>query len=314
MPLDPDACFRALAARDRRFDGLFYVAVTTTGIYCRPICPARAPRRDRCEFYVRPAEAEKAGFRACLRCRPELAPGTASVDSVPALVARAAARIDAGYLNDRSIEALAGSLGVSARHLRRAMEAQLGVSPVGLAQTRRLGLAKQLLHDTKLPLAEVSATAGFASIRRFNAAFRARFGRPPSALRKDPSEEGADRGAAVSDCITVRLDYRPPLDWSALLEFLGARAIPDVESVDRDTYRRVVSIGDRVGRVAVSSDGHPSARVSDPGLPIIWPCACCVGRTHFQRAIWWFEMRWVSRRRGRPRRARRRGARGVPTP
>ena len=166
VKLDRQTCYRALRSRDRRFDGLFYVAVKTTGIYCRPICPARPVRRDRCDFFERPAEAERAGFRACFRCRPELAPGLGSVDSIPRLVAAAVAQIEAGFLNENSLDDLAGSLEVSARHLRRAMEAEIGVSPVELAQTRRLALAKQLLQDTSLPLAELAFASGFASVRR----------------------------------------------------------------------------------------------------------------------------------------------------
>src|SRR5687767_7138217 len=174
---DLDACYAALTARDARFDGLFFVAVATTGIYCRPVCSARTPRRDRCSFYRSPAEAERAGYRACFRCRPELAPGHAPVDALPRLVADAAALIDDGFLNEHGVDALAHALGVSARHLRRATEEQLGVSPVELAQSRRLALAKQLLQDTSLGLAELAHASGFSSVRRFNALFLARFGR-----------------------------------------------------------------------------------------------------------------------------------------
>ncbi|MFI5308756.1 MAG: Ada metal-binding domain-containing protein, partial [Polyangiales bacterium] len=169
MTLDADTCYRAILARDRRFDGLLFVGVTTTGVYCRPICPARMPGRARCEFFARAAEAERAGFRACFRCRPELAPGCAPVDSVPRLVRAAAARIDAGFLNHGSVDELGATLGVSGRHLRRALQTELGVSPLELAQTRRLALAKQLLHDTDLPLTQVAFSAGFSSVRRFNA-------------------------------------------------------------------------------------------------------------------------------------------------
>ncbi|HYO68824.1 MAG TPA: Ada metal-binding domain-containing protein, partial [Archangium sp.] len=165
--LETETCYRALTARDRRFDGLFFVGVSTTGIYCRPVCTARTPRQERCAFYRTAAEAEHAGFRACLLCRPELAPGSAPVDSVPRLVAAAVARIEAGCLNESSLEDLAAELGVTSRHLRRAMEAELGVSPVELAQSRRLALAKQLLQDTTLPLAEVAFASGFPSVRSF---------------------------------------------------------------------------------------------------------------------------------------------------
>lgn len=253
MQLDPTACYDALCARDRRFDGLFYVGVTTTGIYCRPICPARTPSRGRCEFFTRAAEAERAGFRACFRCRPELAPGRAAVDSLPRLVAAALAHIDAGALNDDSLDSLAASLGVSARHLRRAITAALGVSPVELAQTRRLALAKQLLQDSALPLAEVAFASGFASVRRFNAAVKSRFGRPPGEVRRAAGE------AASAGEIALRLDYRPPLEWGALLAFLRARQIPGVEQVEGDVYRRVVALGDRTGWVEIAPDPSRAA-------------------------------------------------------
>jgi AraC family transcriptional regulator of adaptative response / DNA-3-methyladenine glycosylase II len=244
--IDADTCWRALGARDPRFDGLFYVAVTTTGVYCRPICPARTPGRTRCVFFSRAAEAERAGYRACFRCRPELAPGSAPVDSTPRLVRAALARIDAGFLNEGSIEALAASLGVTARHLRRAIEGAIGVSPVELAQTRRLALAKQLLQDTTMPLAAVAFAAGFASVRRFNALFQRRFGRPPSALRP------AHGDGEPSETITLRLDYRAPLAWAELLAFLRGRAIPGVERVAGDEYARTVSLGEHHGWLAVA--------------------------------------------------------------
>jgi AraC family transcriptional regulator of adaptative response / DNA-3-methyladenine glycosylase II len=243
--LDPETCFRALAARDRRFDGAFYVGVTTTGIYCRPVCPARTPARDRCVFFGSAAEAERAAFRACFRCRPELAPAAPPAGASP-LVARAVARIEAGALDDASVDDLAGALGVTGRHLRRRMLAEVGVGPLDLAQTRRLGLAKRLLQDSALPLAEVALASGFGSVRRFNAAFRARFDRPPSAVRR---EHGA--GAGGAEAIAVRLDHRPPLDWDALLAFLAARSVPGVERVERGVYRRTVRVGDRVGWLAV---------------------------------------------------------------
>lgn len=253
MTLDADTCYRALRARDGRFDGVFFVGVQTTGIYCRPVCPARTPGRDRCVFFERPALAERAGFRACFRCRPELAPGGAPVDSVPRLVRSAVDRIEAGCLNEGSVDELAASLGVTSRHLRRAMEAEIGLTPVEVAQTRRLSLAKQLLQDTALPLAEIAFAAGFSSVRRFNALFQARFGRPPSALRR---ENGPGAGG---DGIALRLDYRPPLDWGALLGFLAGRAIPGVEVVDGGEYCRAVELGGEVGWIAVRLDADRPA-------------------------------------------------------
>jgi AraC family transcriptional regulator of adaptative response / DNA-3-methyladenine glycosylase II len=249
MDLDADACYRALASRDRRWDGVFYVGVTTTGVYCRPICPARTPGRARCEFFSRAVLAEHAGYRACFRCRPELAPGLASVDATPRLVHAAAQRIDAGFLNAHSIEGLAGALGVTSRHLRRAMETELGVSPVELAQSRRLALAKQLLQDTGLPLAEIAFASGFASVRRFNAVFRAQFGRAPSTLRREHAEPGP-----CEEMIELRLGYRPPFDFAALLAFLSVRAVPGVESVEGGEYRREVALGGRRGTLIVRDD------------------------------------------------------------
>jgi AraC family transcriptional regulator of adaptative response / DNA-3-methyladenine glycosylase II len=242
--LTDDARYAALLTRDRRFDGLFFVGVSTTGIYCRPICPARTPGRTRCTFYPTAANAEAAGFRACFRCRPELAPGNAEVDAVDALVATVARRITEGALNDASVDDLAAQLGVSARHLRRATEARLGVSPVELAQTRRLALAKQLLQDTALPLTEIAFAAGFGSVRRFNAAFIERMGKAPSVLRRTHVAEPLSG-------LTLRLDYRPPYAWREILAFFRMRAVPGVEIVDADSYRRVTRIGALVGTITV---------------------------------------------------------------
>lgn len=251
MTLDPDTCYRALTARDRRFDGRFLVAVSTTGVYCRPICTARTPRRDRCTFFASAPEAERAGYRACFVCRPELAPGEARVDARPRLVARALARIDAGALDGGSVDALAAALGVTGRHLRRAMESELGVGPIAIAQSRRLARAKRLLHDSDLGLAEVALASGFGSVRRFNAAFRDRFGRPPSALRRG-------RGAAPARALRLRLDHRPPLDWERLLAFVGARGVAGVEQVEGGVYARTVRLGGALGTVKVApAPGRP---------------------------------------------------------
>lgn len=244
MSLDHDACYRALSAKDHRFDGVFFVGVETTGIYCRPICPARTPGRTRCQFFVRPIEAEQAGFRACFRCRPELAPGSASVDALSRLTTDAMRRIDAGVLNEQSVDELATALGVTGRHLRRAMQSELGVSPIDLAQARRLALAKQLLHDSALTITEIGLVAGFSSLRRFNAAFREHFGRAPSALKKD-------RVRSPGAPISVRLDYVPPYDWDGVLAFLRGRAIAGVETVDDGVYRRVVRTKNGVGWLSV---------------------------------------------------------------
>jgi AraC family transcriptional regulator, regulatory protein of adaptative response / DNA-3-methyladenine glycosylase II len=262
-----------MVARDPRFDGVFFVAVHTTGIYCRPICPARTPGRSRVAFYPTPALAEHAGFRACFRCRPELAPGNAPVDAVDTLVTAATRRIAEGALNDGSIDDLARELGVTARHLRRATEARLGVSPVELAQSRRLALAKQLLQDTALPLTDIAFAAGFGSVRRFNAVFIERMGSAPSELRrKHPSQ--AEPG------VVLRLDYRPPFDWARLLGFLRDRAIPGVEVVT-DVYRRIVHLNGVTGEIEVRPASGRAAlelALAPTLLPVVMPLVARVRR------------------------------------
>lgn len=256
MMLDADACHRALVARDERFDGLFFVAVKTTGVYCRPVCSARTPGRDRCIFFRTAAEAESRGFRACFRCRPELAPGAAPVDALPALVGAAVRHIEAGALNEGSIEDLASALGVTARHLRRAIHAELGISPVELAQTRRLALAKQLLHDSTLSMLDIAFASGFRSVRRFNASFRQTYGRSPTELRRLQGK------ARTSDSVTLRLDYRPPYDWQGIVSFLAARSVPSVERLQDGVFYRAVQIGTHRGVIAVSPlEGRRSLRV-----------------------------------------------------
>ncbi len=177
MTIEDDVCYRALAARDNRFDGVFFVGVKTTGIYCRPVCTAKTPRRERCRFFTSAALAEQSGYRPCLRCRPELAPGNAPVDNVRTIARAAAARIEAGALNDGgSLEDLAASLGLSSRQLRRSVRAELGVSPVELAQTNRLLLAKRLIAETQLPMVQVAFAAGFESVAGSTPSFAATIG------------------------------------------------------------------------------------------------------------------------------------------
>jgi AraC family transcriptional regulator of adaptative response / DNA-3-methyladenine glycosylase II len=274
-----------VTARDPRFDGVFFVGVRTTGIYCRPICPARTPGRNRCEFFATPALAERAGFRACFRCRPELAPGNAPVDATDALVAGATQRIAEGALNDGSLDELAAQLGVTARHLRRALEVKLGVSPVELAQSRRLALAKQLLQDTALSLTEIAFAAGFGSVRRFNAVFAAKMGSAPSQLRRKhvPATTAAASDAAVPDedaMLSLRLDYRAPYDWDRLLGFLRERAIPGVELVGDGAYRRVVHLGGHTGEIAVTTTSRDALQlaVAPALLPVLMPLVARVRR------------------------------------
>jgi AraC family transcriptional regulator, regulatory protein of adaptative response / DNA-3-methyladenine glycosylase II len=259
--LTDDARYEAILARDPRFDGVFFVGVQTTGVYCRPICPARTPGRARCSFYATAAQAEQAGFRACFRCRPEVAPmapngdgAPASVDAIDSLVTAATQRIAEGALNTGSIDDLAAELGVTARHLRRATEARLGVSPVELAQTRRLALAKQLLQDTSLPITSIAFAAGFGSVRRFNAMFAAKMGTPPNEIRRK-------HAAPAGDAISLRLDYRPPYDWARLLGFLRGRAIPGVEKIT-DEYRRVVHLDGHIGEIVVRPDLRGAMRAA----------------------------------------------------
>ena len=274
-PLDPEACYRAVVARDARFDGLFFIGVTTTGVYCRPICPARTPGRDRCRFFRRAAEAEAAGFRSCFRCRPELAPGAAPVDALSRVVAAALRLIEEGALSDgRTIDDLAAALGVSDRHLRRAMQAELGVSPLALAESRRLALARQLIVDSALPMTEVAFASGYRSVRRFNAAVRARYGRAPGAMRRGRPSVRA-RNETMSEAVSVTLQYRPPYDWGAMLAYLGGHAIPGVELVRDGAYLRTAAVGAHRGWLAIAADPErPALRATISasllgGLPTI---------------------------------------------
>ena len=242
-PLDPDICYRALSARDPRFDGRFFVAVSTTKIYCRPICPARTPHRDHVTFYPTAAAAQEAGYRPCLRCRPETAPNIGAWRGTSNTVSRALTLIDAGGLDDEDVEGLATRLGIGGRQLRRLFDEHVGASPLAVAQTRRVLLAKQLIHETGLPMVEIAHTAGFGSVRRFNDTFHRLFGRPPSALRR----RGAGRDGSA---LELTLAYRPPYDWDAIIGFLAARAIPGIETVKPNLYRRTFA----GGTVAVSHE------------------------------------------------------------
>jgi AraC family transcriptional regulator of adaptative response / DNA-3-methyladenine glycosylase II len=247
MNLDADSCYRALMGRDPRFDGVFFVGVATTRIYCRPICPARTPYRENCKFYPSAAAAERAGFRPCLRCRPELAPGNAGIDAASRLAAVAASRIEDGALTDTRVGELARELGVSDRHLRRVFESEFGVSPIELAQTHRLLLAKRLLTDTRLPVIEVAYASGFSSLRRFNALFSARYRLNPTDLRK---ARKAGPGTPA-DTLVCEVAYRPPLDWPGLLAFLAGRALKGVEAVEGNRYLRTVVLGKHRGWISV---------------------------------------------------------------
>jgi AraC family transcriptional regulator of adaptative response / DNA-3-methyladenine glycosylase II len=244
------AYYQALASRDPRFDGLFFVGVKTTGIYCRPICPARTPKASNCRFFANAMMAEKEHFRPCLRCRPELTPGNAPVDDAHRIAHLIVQRIEEGLVNDHArLEHIAAQFELSSRQIRRIVQNELGVSPIELIQTRRLLLAKQLLTETKMPVTEIAFASGFASLRRFNDAFGSRYGIPPSRLRK---EAGDDDVFLPSDTSTLRLSYRPPYDWDGILAFLSARTLKGVESVTAGAYMRTVAFGKRRGWIRVT--------------------------------------------------------------
>ena len=250
MTRDSAALYNALVSRDPRFDGVFFVGVTSTGIYCRPVCTARTPKAANCRFFDSAAAAEKARFRPCLRCRPELAPGNAPVDDAQRIAALVAHRIEEGMLDDGAgMEKLAERFGWSSRQIRRIVGRELGVSPIELVLTRRLLLAKQLLTETTLPIGQVAFASGFSSLRRFNDAFGGRYGMPPSRFRK--AADGASATAAPSEPLTLQLSWRPPFDWKGLTSFLAARALKGVERVDEEAYLRAVRLGAHLGWIRV---------------------------------------------------------------
>jgi len=246
VELDDSVCYRALLTRDARFDGRFFVAVRTTGIYCRPICPARTPRRENVTFYRCAAAAEAAGFRACRRCHPEASPGTPAWNGTSAVVSRALRLIEDGALDDDHGETFAARVGLGERQLRRLFRRHLGVSPAEIARVRRAHFAKTLIDGSDLPMSEVALGAGFRSIRQFNHAIHRTFGRSPRELRRlRPS-------LPHEASLVVRLAYRPPFDWRTLVDFLRRRATPGVESVEGETYRRTFASDGFPGTLAVS--------------------------------------------------------------
>ncbi len=247
--LDIDICYRALQTRDPRFDGRLFVGVTSTGIYCRPICPARTPKRENCRFFPSSASAQEAGFRACLRCRPEISPELACWRGTSNTVSRALTLIAEGFLDRKggNVDALATRVGIGERQLRRLFEQHLGASPISVAQTRRVLFAKQLIHDTRLSMAEVAMAAGFGSLRRFNDVFRSLYHRPPRELRRRRAQSEQD-----SPSVLLHIAYRPPYDWEAMLAYLRARAIEGMEVVENDIYRRTIAYEKATGVIAVS--------------------------------------------------------------
>ena len=274
--LDPRACDRARRTRDPRFDGLFFTAVTSTGIYCRPVCPAPAPKRHNIRYYDSAAAAAAAGFRPCLRCRPEAAPGSPLHRAKSDLVAGALRLIEQGALDDGSLPQLAKRVGVGERHLRRLFAEELGASPLDVASTRRLLFAKQLLGETALPMTAIAQASGYASLRRFNAAFSAAYGKPPREIRR-----GRASAAPPADELVLRLPYRAPYDFAHLLAFLARRAIPGVEAVDAHAYRRSIVVDDVPGWFAVAQmpgDRALALRVHHPNSSALGVIAARVKR------------------------------------
>jgi AraC family transcriptional regulator of adaptative response / DNA-3-methyladenine glycosylase II len=256
LDLDTQVCDRARLARDARFDGRFFIGVTSTGIYCRPVCPAPSPKAAHVRYFPSAAAAADAGFRPCLRCRPEASPGTPAWLGASASVSRALKLIGQSALDDSSVDDLAERLGIGSRHLRRLFLRYLGATPVAVAQTRRVHFAKKLIDETDLPMTQVALSAGFGSVRRFNATFNRLYGRAPRDLRR--VRAGAFRGREAGH-YTFRLSYRPPYDWRSLIEFLSARATPGVEMVTAAEYRRNISLDGHTGAIAVRPLGDTNS-------------------------------------------------------
>jgi len=265
MELDRAVCDRAVRSRDARFDGRFFTAVTTTRIYCRPVCPAPLPKAENVRYFASAAAASAAGFRPCLRCRPEAAPGTPAWAGTCAVVSRALRLIDAGGLDEgRGLDAFAEGLGVTARHLRRLFLRHLGATPVQVACTRRVHLAKRLIDETDLPFTDVAFSSGFGSLRGFNRGIRRTYGRAPTGLRRSArSTISTDPARGYS----FRLAYRPPYDWDAVLGFLRSRAIPGVEEVDGSGYRRTLTLDGVAGRIGVRHAVNARALELDVHFP-----------------------------------------------
>ncbi len=255
MELDHGRWYEALRSHDPRFDGRLFIAVTTTRIYCRPICPAKRPLKKNVRIYASAAAAEAAGFRPCLRCRPEVAPWTSAWNGTSTTVSRALRLIGEGSLDDGDVEALAQRLGVTSRHMRRLFEEHLGASPIAIAQSRRIHFARTLLADTSLPITDVAFAAGFGSVRRFNAEMKRAYRMAPRDMRRGRMADEGD--------IVVRLPYRAPFDYRGLLAFLRPRAIAGVEAVTHDEYRRTIAVGDVHGVIRVR-DANDSLLLSVP--------------------------------------------------
>ncbi len=270
MDLDQERCRAARLSRDTRFDGEFFLAVKTTGIYCRPVCPARPPAEKNVSYFRHAAQAAEYGYRPCLRCRPESAPNSPAWRGTSTTVQRALDLIGAGALNDASMEELAARLGVGERYLRKLFEREVGASPLAVAQNQRLLFAKKLLAETALPVTSIAFAAGYSSVRRFNSAIRNSFNTTPSAMRKALGKCSND------SAITLQLQYRPPYDWEGVMDFFSRHAIGGVEKVDENGYQRNLLLNGEAGHMRVSQIPQRNAvqlqlSTSDPGqlMPIV---------------------------------------------
>lgn len=232
---DPQEFYRAHLARDPRFDGKFFVAVKSTMIYCRPICPARKAQLKNLEFFIHSAQAEEAGYRPCLRCRPETAPGSAAWIGTSATIQRAIRMMDCFALEELSIHDLATKLGIGERWLRELFQKQVGASPQSILMSKKLDIARNLLDKSSLSITEIAFSSGFQSIRRFNDAFKIRFQKTPSSFRREPCSNGLLR---------LQLSYRPPYAWNDLMHFFSNRAIPKLEFIEDNSYQRLFNYGD----------------------------------------------------------------------
>jgi AraC family transcriptional regulator of adaptative response / DNA-3-methyladenine glycosylase II len=258
MNLTDSAFYNAYLSRDPRFDGVFYMGVITTGVYCRPICTAKTPKAINCRFFNSAESAEKNGFRPCLLCRPELAPGNAPVDDGDRIANLICAQINEGILDEKnSLEAVALHLELSPRQIRRILQKKLGVSPIELVQTRRLLLAKQLLTESTLSIIDVAFASGFSSLRRFNDAFSTQYGMPPTRLRKGNTL----KKLSSSESITLQLIYRPPYDWDGILRFLKCRALTGIEYFEENGYCRTLQKGDQKGWVKINHRPEKNALI-----------------------------------------------------
>jgi AraC family transcriptional regulator of adaptative response / DNA-3-methyladenine glycosylase II len=242
---DPERCYEAAKSKDDRFDGVFFCAVTSTGIYCRPSCPARTPKRENMSFYPTAAAAQQAGFRACLRCRPDATPGSPEWNVRADVVARAMRLIRDGIVDLEGVEGLAGRLGYSTRQLNRLITAEVGTGPLALARAQRSQTARVLLETTDLPIAHIAFAAGFASVRQCNETIRQVFAESPSGLRVRATKSvqaRRDRRQAAPQAIHLRLPCRRPFNPASVLDFLGVRALPGVESLEGSVYRRTLCL------------------------------------------------------------------------